>query len=253
MARGDNPFAGSDTPQTPTWRRWIWPILAGIVFTGFGAVVWIATEDPPPPAEIPVIRALEGPAKMRPEDPGGMVVPHQDLTVYDALEAGSDTVPEERLGPEPEPPVPIESPIPEPSADGAGEPRPQRPDAVASVPAPLSENRLGDAAADDPFDFLEVGPEPVPAPQTGTAPGGWQVQLGSFRTDKAASEAWTRIKAQAPAAIGELEPEIARADLGPERGVYYRLRAGRFGDRASAAALCAELAAKSVDCLATSR
>lgn len=54
----------------------------------------------------PVIVAESGPEKIRPEDPGGLDVPHQDKTVYDRVSGESlDRV--ERLLPEPEEPVDV--------------------------------------------------------------------------------------------------------------------------------------------------
>lgn len=54
----------------------------------------------------PVIVAEAGPEKVKPEDPGGLDVPHQDKTVYDRV---SGEAPErvERLLPEPEEPIDI--------------------------------------------------------------------------------------------------------------------------------------------------
>lgn len=54
----------------------------------------------------PVIVAEAGPEKIKPEDPGGLDVPHQDKTVYDRV-SGEDPERVERLLPEPEEPVDI--------------------------------------------------------------------------------------------------------------------------------------------------
>ncbi len=48
-------------------------------------------------AGVPVIRALEGPARMAPEDPGGAVADHQGLAVNDVVADGSAAPPAERL------------------------------------------------------------------------------------------------------------------------------------------------------------
>ena len=48
------------------------------------------------------------------------------------------------------------------------------------------------------------------------------------------------------------EPEVYRADLGLERGIYYRLRTGPTAQGA-ARSLCTELTALGIDCLVVKR
>lgn len=48
-------------------------------------------------AGVPVIRALEGPARTAPEDPGGEVADHQGLAVNDVVAEGSAAPPADRL------------------------------------------------------------------------------------------------------------------------------------------------------------
>lgn len=78
---------------------------------------------------------------------------------------------------------------------------------------------------------------------------GFGVQLGSYRDEDGPASAWEKIKADAGGILDDMEPVIARADLGPEKGVFFRLRTPSFGDRASAEQLCSELAARNVECL----
>lgn len=48
-------------------------------------------------AGVPVIRALEGPARTAPEDPGGAIADHQGLAVNDVVAEGSAAPPADRL------------------------------------------------------------------------------------------------------------------------------------------------------------
>lgn len=62
-----------------------------------GLAVWgyrLAVRDI---AGVPVIRALEGPARVAPEDPGGEIADHQGLAVNDVVAEGSAAPPAERL------------------------------------------------------------------------------------------------------------------------------------------------------------
>lgn len=58
---------------------------------------------------LPLVRAGDGPTKLRPLEPGGMEIPNRDKTVYDRV-SGADTnsVKVERLLPRPEEPVSVE-------------------------------------------------------------------------------------------------------------------------------------------------
>ena len=62
-----------------------------------GLAVWgykLAVRDI---AGVPVIRALEGPARVAPEEPGGEIADHQGLAVNDVVAEGSAAPPAERL------------------------------------------------------------------------------------------------------------------------------------------------------------
>jgi hypothetical protein len=119
---------------------------------------------------------------MRPEQPGGMTVPHQDKLIYDRLKAdtgNTETAAVERLLPPPENPLPrpeappppdaIEEPPaadPAPTASGAQVPpnrstpsseQPRLPETPAPAPPPV-------AATPAPPPVVAARPAPPPAP-----------------------------------------------------------------------------------------
>jgi cell division septation protein DedD len=125
-------------------------------------------------AEIPLLRADTSPTRERPEDPGGMDVPHQEVTIFRDLE-GSGALPVvERLLPPPE------EPIPQPKAEPASDPDPVE-DVATSVgqiandggdllrppaePAPDAESVADPEAENDP-----APPEETPVPLEQTMP-----------------------------------------------------------------------------------
>lgn len=67
------------------------------------------------------------------------------------------------------------------------------------------------------------------------------LHLASYRTEASAEAGWRIISAEAPGSLQGLRPRIETVDLGPERGVYLRLKAGPVDSSADAAALCAAL------------
>lgn len=77
--------------------------------------------------------------------------------------------------------------------------------------------------------------------------GSAQVQLGAFREERQASEAWNRISHAAGEALNGLRPIIVAADL-PGRGRYWRVRL-ELADAKAAKQLCAALSTQRQACL----
>ena len=234
----------------------------------------------------PLIRADSGPVKVKPEKPGGMEVPHQDKTVYDRLSGQPKPVEAEKLLPPPEAvvekplaivrdadspeappevktePVTAAATLPQvPEAPVAAKPVPPQP---VKQPEPKVEETVAAAPEPDakppaaPEVKLEVKPEPKPVAaarqpaQPATAPvtsaTDYLIQVGAYRTPKAAQAGWTRLVGANKALLGSLKPIVVRADLG-SRGIYHRLRAGPVDGAEAANALCARLKQRKVGCL----
>ena len=81
----------------------------------------------------------------------------------------------------------------------------------------------------------------------------YRLQLAALRSREAASKAWNRLRGQNRKLLGKHELEIERKDLGPPKGVYYRLLVGPATDRETARRLCAALAKRKVGCLVVQR
>lgn len=120
----------------------------------------------------PVIRADAGPTRVRPEQPGGLVIPHQDRLILNDLDGGGVSVTAERLLPAPEEPMPR----PEPAvaeAPGRTAAEPVRTAAVVTPPEearPLESTPAEPAAAVVPPPAVErMAEDKVPAAAT-TAP-----------------------------------------------------------------------------------
>ncbi|MGM0421958.1 MAG: SPOR domain-containing protein [Pseudomonadota bacterium] len=82
-------------------------LILAVVLTAFLAVVWYAFPrgaDRYEDIKLPVIHADKTSYKTPPENPGGMVIPHQDSTVFEPLES-ADSEAVENLLPAPEEPV----------------------------------------------------------------------------------------------------------------------------------------------------
>jgi len=69
----------------------------------------------------------------------------------------------------------------------------------------------------------------------------FRVQLGSYRKESAAKSAFTMLKNRLPGVIGAKQQKVEFADLGPDKGIFYRLQLGPFDSRAAAQAFCVRL------------
>jgi Flp pilus assembly protein TadD len=91
-------------------------------------------------------------------------------------------------------------------------------------------------------------PELAKTFQITPAAGDYAVQLAAFRDKETAETSWNGLKNQAPDLLDKHQPMVLRADLGAEKGIYYRLRTGNMA-RQAAETLCSDLQARSMDCM----
>jgi len=234
-------------------------------------------------AVAPVLRADPSPTKVRPEQPGGMQVPHQDKLVYDRLNPSSTEPGVERLLPPPEQPVerpraeavqPAEEdvtsgipegdlPVEEPAADTApvqmAEPVPEAAAPPRGEPAPAASAPKVDVEAPPPAPppvaKVETPPAaapPKPAEPAATAAkppakGNARVQVAAVDSEAKAKAEWARLQKRYPAELGGLGLTVVKADLGA-KGIFYRLQGGPVDDE-RAAKICSALKAQNVGCI----
>lgn len=266
----------------PKKRRGPWVFVAVLVVAvaaGAGGWYvldrWLAVNDPD--GEVPLIRADAGPIKVRPEEPGGMDVPDRDKLVYDRIDGNGERSTVERLLPPPE--MPMAKPAPDTAAEAADEPaaapEPSSPVVVApppppppagtteAVPAPETQSAVPSVE-----EVLSAMRPPLPAdPRKDETPaetqikaeaaklaapprtGRFQVQLAALRSREQVDTEWERLRRRNSDLLGDLDLSVMRADLGPDKGVFFRLRAGPLADEAAAKALCQKLSERKVGCL----
>lgn len=142
------------------------------------------------------------------------------------------------------------------------------PAAVESAVAAIDPNTTGYIAKEQPSAPVEISEVPVKAappdkiakpvaleepkkhaaqPAKAAPAHGVQVQLGAYRSEKEAHDAWNKM-IRKYAALGSKQPVIVKADLGA-KGVYYRLRAAGFASSAEAKSLCSKLSASGQACI----
>ncbi len=233
-------------------------------------------------SEVPLIRAGKGPVKVRPISPGGMEVPDRDKLVYDRMQGNGERPQVERLLPAPETPLPPprrESPrqmaAPAPAPKSAKDLAAVAPAAGAVTSGPAKDVAKAGASGARPVHtgpsappgsapatptveevLAAVPPPPAPPPPAPKGPGkgtmnapAYRVQLAAVRSLERAQGEWDRLRGKNSDLLGKLALSVIKADLGPKKGVFYRLRAGPLADEATARALCAKLSKRQVGCL----
>lgn len=130
---------------------------------------------------------------------------------------------------------------------------------MTSTEAPAEPAETASADSSNAPGGLQIAPASTPAtaPQTAAISGGYGIdedtfytaQLGSYRTEAHAREGWQVLKDSAGELLADSDAFIVRADLGGDKGIYYRVRAGTLADHAAAKQFCQDLQAQGVDCM----
>jgi hypothetical protein len=105
-----------------------------------------------------------------------------------------------------------------------------------SAPAPASASATQSAAVTTPAQAVQ-------------ASSSYRVQLAASRTPEGVRAEWDRVRRKNLDLLGDLGLTVTRVDLGPKKGVFYRLRVGPLASDAEAHKLCAELAKRRIGCL----
>lgn len=260
-----------------------WPMLAvagGLLGTVAlaGAIAWSVSQSGP--RTIPVIEADSRPIKVRPEDPGGLVVPNIDQLVLEppavrrAMER--EQAANARLAPAPEapaldllllqtaPPTPQAAP---PAPLASVPPSVPAPDDLPPIAAPASgpatsgaalpgtpASSRGDVSRGDLSPDGAAAPAvapPVPAqPRATPEPAGRaMVQLGALSSEEAALGEWNRLQRRIPELAGR-QPQVTRFDRGGGQPPLWRLRTGGLADTEAARALCEAVRSQGGACMA---
>jgi len=264
------------TPKKKRGFRLLFMVLALVVIAGGAWAIWGDAITGGNSNEIPIVRAPDGPIKVRPETPGGIDIPNMDKLVYDRLEKKPPERQAETLLPQPEKPLPapvastaatsakpavpsgpenILQPAPpaKPSStvEQAALPAPTKPaapPAVNTAPPTVADVRAAEPPAPAPAPSASTPSAAKPAATTASLAKSFQVQLAAVRDEAAAVKEWNRLKSRNAELLGSLRLNVVRADLG-SRGIFYRLRAGPIATQAAASQLCQSLAKAKVGCL----
>jgi cell division protein FtsN len=120
----------------------------------------------------------------------------------------------------------------------------KKPTVTASVPAETPKAVA--TAAPTPLSPTRAPVAETPKPAAAPSSGAYALQIGAYKSQAEADAAWKSYAAKHPIAGGYSE-DVRKADLS-DKGTWYRLRIGSFGDKAAATAFCDKLKADGGNC-----
>lgn len=241
-----------------------------------GAGYWFYNQGQPiqDDGKLPILLPDPSPIKIRPEDPGGMEVPHRNTTVYDQL---SDVDPDANvvLQELPDMPrAPEATATKKPASDAETPPKPTEESEVVNEADPITETANAPEDESDAVKAPEIATPALTDAQKALAAaeqreaetkspkqpseagsstvvvskGDFRIQLASVREENGASAEWKRLSSKNKDLLGDLQMFVQRTDI-EGKGVYYRLQAGPLSDATAAEKLCADLKQRNVGCL----
>ncbi|MBK5932791.1 sporulation related protein [Rhodovulum imhoffii] len=258
---------GAWGPRVP-WRATLarmmnWAGGATSIVLAVGVTVWGYQLVKRDVTGVPVIQALEGPARVAPDDPGGEMAPHQGLAVNRVVAEGQAAPPADQLALAPAPaaltdedmPRPALRPEPELGATPATEEAARLPDVPVTVPGVVRSPRPaarpeGDLAvrlalASATAALTPTAPEEVDAVRI--APGTPLVQLGTYPSRDLARLDWDRLSDRFESFLYGKTRVVLAAEA--SSGQMFRLRASGFSDIDAARRMCEALKADGAECI----
>jgi hypothetical protein len=262
--------------------------IAAFALVAFGGIVWYAYEQGHRTGSektAPLIRADMAPVRVRPDQPGGLKVPHQDKFIFEKLTGGDRTEarPVERLLPRPEQPgaapvarkptavakvpmpkrpPPATQSVPKATSRAAGAPRvllpPKQPSGTATIPsAPKPARAPKPLVVVKKGLGLKISPTKAASRTAGATtvkpvPGGrFRIQIAAFKNESSARSAWEGVQKANKAELGALGLTIERINISG-KGTFFRVQGGPL-DEARAQAVCRALDSRKQACIVVRR
>ncbi len=275
----DDDFYDSDDEPRMSRGKLIMAVLAVLIVAGFGTGIWYAYDQGVKKGvqlAPPIISADTTPVKEKPEDPGGMEIPHQDKQVFGVLKSDGETVVVEKLMQPPEeatddaPAATGENTTASAATTDGSEEAPkedligktiEKVEQEAKETTKTVESAVKEAApatATEPKaeeKVAVVAPKPAPKPKAkpaATSGTRYRVQLGSFRSSDAAENQWKILNSKFGALLSNVSYRVEDVTV-QGKGTFHRLQAGAYDSKTGANKLCDALKAKKQDCLVVSK
>ncbi len=129
---------------------------------------------------------------------------------------------------------------------------PSPPEAPKATMTPENNNQIA-VVIPKAAPAATVTPAAPPSGDTNATPmrtmaGVYRVQVASARSESAAKSLWDKQVSKHPDLLGKLPLTVQQAVI-QDRGTFYRVQGGAFGDRESADSICRKLKSRGQDCI----
>ena len=206
--------------------------------------------------ELPVVAANDQPIRVRPTEPGGMKVPHQDKLILKELVDGEKQSSIELLLPEPEVPLNFNEKSIENSKTVAKRNtikslEKNTPPSKQVVAEKISgtANSEKKQKVDNKLKKEKTGTGNRKKLPIKTSDSKYRIQLASVKSDKLARLAWKKYQQKFTKSLGDLKPNIEKV-LISGKGTFYRVQAGVL-NKIKAQNICSVLINKKQPCIIT--
>ncbi len=106
-------------------------------------------------------------------------------------------------------------------------------------PAPMAASPMPSAAVPQPAEPSSPAElEAAGIKRSGPQPA---VHLASYRSRKAADRGWAQLRRAYKSILGKMVSDVSKVNLGPGKGIFYRLKAGPLASKAEAEKICRKL------------
>ena len=204
--------------------------------------------------QLPVVAANDKPIRVRPTEPGGMKVPHQDKLILKELVDGEKQSSMELLLPKPEVPLSFNknSMVNSKTVIKSNTVRSlekSAPSTKRGVSEKINEpvNSEKKQKGNNELKKEKTGINNRKKPPMGTSDSKYRIQLASVKSDKLAGVAWKKYRQKFAKSRGDLEPYIEKV-LIPAKGTFHRVQAGVL-NKIKAQNICSVLINKKQPCI----
>jgi len=206
--------------------------------------------------QLPVVAANDKPIRVRPTEPGGMKVPHQDKLILKELVDGEKQSSIELLLPKPETPLsfnkkPMENSKTVIKSKTVQSLEKSAPATNKELPQKISElvNSEKKQKVNNELKKEKTGTVNSKKLLMGTPDSKYRIQLASVKSDKLARVAWKKYRQKFSKHLGDLELYIEKV-LIPTKGTFHRVQAGVL-NKIKAQNICSALINKKQPCIIT--
>tara|TARA_A100001037_G_scaffold264313_1_gene255073 strand:+ start:3290 stop:3997 length:708 start_codon:yes stop_codon:yes gene_type:complete len=200
------------------------------------------------PVNVETVRAKKGPTKIKPKDPGGMVIPHQDKSIYSRLEPGGQREKIEDLLLAPE----LENSRQTTNTTKENVIRRVRKNNTGAIIENKKEKQIYSIKKnDDKQEELAVNKNKKIFKSTKKSgivlKKGYRVQIASLKSQKNVNKIILRLRSKYPELVKGLKFFIVRAKI-KGKGTYYRLQVGHLKRLEFSKVLCKKFKSLKLGC-----